>query len=95
VPTRAQFQTKNRQPLPSRRCSSNGRLVATLAVMSAIRLRGVYARHKSGKSNPMQISILWVAAAIIPIIMVLGAALGAGAMLAIFAEAVRRPRDKP
>ena len=56
---------------------------------------GGYSRHKSGKSNPMQISILWVAAAIIPIIMVLGAALGAGAMLAIFAEAVRRPRDKP
>jgi hypothetical protein len=40
----------------------------------------------------MQISIFWVAAAIIKISMVLGAALGAGAMLAIFAEAVRRPR---
>jgi hypothetical protein len=42
-----------------------------------------------------QISILWVVVAIIPISMVLGAALGAGAMLVIFFEAATQRAQYP
>jgi hypothetical protein len=53
--------------------------------------RGVYRSYECGKSNHMQISILWVAAVIIPCSIVFGVVLGMFAMLVIwFQVAVER-----
>jgi hypothetical protein len=49
--------------------------------------KGVYRRHKCGESSNMQISILLVAAVIIPCSILFGAVLGMFAMLVIRVEA--------
>jgi hypothetical protein len=85
---------KNLRISTTRQCSSNGRLAAASAVMSAIRANGDVPRARIRQSNPMQISVLLVAALIVPCSILFGVVLGVLAMLVIrFELAVRAQND--